>query len=992
MDDIVGIAAHRPQLHRLSLLSSSTMDDDSLSDTHRRSFSGVETLCSDFSESTEYNPASFPPLNKGRLRSTESLSSYNVLPKHLQHEQLMDMDMDNSISHYSDTAACSRPGSLRLEELTPVSPLPDAFAPSSPTDFEHNNNNNNSNNSDSNNTITTTTTDIPTDSNSLQRTTGRKSILEPGQPTLQDGQFSPTSSTLSLSTTPSIFELSRTDLDDPRAIMSRPIPDEDKRVKMSMLFSRAASNGDLARIVDMLNNFREWVDLEYHEDDGTTPLIYAACFGHAAVTFMLLDAGALIDARDRAGWTALVWATNNKHEHMVRLLLEHGASTKATTTKGRTIADFLRHDPNDTTRIAQIFQEPTVAASTFRNRNSMSTNGSDGSNGGGGERSSHRASGYDLLGIESFEGGMSESEWQYRLKRDTADAEGGVDGTGSSSFLADQNDDEYDSEFDWERCLPDQMFVFSSNDIGHIIDTTITTMDPARSRTREPVPAYVIFLAARFAHYFSSPELLDDLLEATLSAIEIVAMGKPDDMALGAYWISNTTALLHFLRKDAGINAALADYHPRFEALLIDMTQMVILDAERRIEKVLGPAMLDHDTIIGLDEVKFQSDWALWRGIGIKSSYSNSKRTSAPPTTIAGLYPPPCFKRASLQLVRPSSPRQRSISPRTVTTMLSSLLYLMQTYDVHTDIVHYIVIQVMYYIACEVFNWIMNNRTFLTRGKALQTRLNLSILEDWLRNNQLPSRLAEPLMPLIQLLQLLQVLSLQGDLTTWIETRKKLELLNPAQVKHVVSSYRYEVNERRLPAEVTKYVLQVVADTEKVIRKKRSDETLAGSSMTTTSASVSGKSSRRNSSQAGMDAGGSSDSNMDEDGFGDSRSSMYGATRARSRAGNARGRGASGSRTGSMINEAEIEQAWVRRQKPRVKMPVRTEEQRKKGGSSNNNSKEEDEYDTSQPKDSMVWIHFTLPTNLAAREGTVDRVYVPQIPEDMMSLLDSYGY
>ncbi|KAF9137187.1 hypothetical protein BGX30_010479 [Mortierella sp. GBA39] len=948
------------------------MDDDTHSDIHRRSYSEVETLCSEHSESTEYEP--FPLKRFSRPQSTESLSQFNYSLKqqNLEQQEQQYKDMVDS----ADDCVTQESGSPRLENLTPTSPLNNTLTPPSPTtDFEHSDNTNNNNN-----TMTTTTTE----SNSLQMTTESESILEP-DPTeqrqhQQDGRFSPTSSTLSRSTTPSIFEFSQEDLDDPRAIMCRPFTDEDKKIKMSRLFSRAASNGDLQRVVDLLDNFRDWVDLEYHEDDGTTPLIYAACFGHTAVTFMLLDAGALIDACDRSGWTALVWATNNKHEHMVRLLLEHGASTKATTTKGRTIADFLRHDPNDTAKIAQIFQEPTITAS---NRNSSTVD----RNSGGGDGVRRTGGGYDPLGIESFEESMSESEWQYRLKKDTADAEGGGDTMGSSCSLPDQYQDNDDSEFDWERCLADQMFVFSSTDIGHIIDTTITTMDPTRSRTHEPVPAYVIFLAARFAHYFSSPELLDDLLEATLHAIETVAMGKPDDMALGAYWISNTTALLHFLRKDPGIDAASVDYHPRFEALLIDMTRMVILDAERRIEEVLGPAMLDHDTIVGLDEVKFQSDWAFWRGIGIRSS--NSKRVSAPPSTLAGLYPPPCFKRASLQLARPSSPRQRSISPRTVTTILSSLLYLMQTYDVHTDIVHYIVIQIMYYIACEVFNRIMDNRTFLTRSKALQTRLNLSILEDWLRNNQLPSRLAEPLMPLIQLLQLLQVLSLQSDLTMWIETRKKLELLNPAQVKHVVSSYRYEVKECRLSTEVTKYVLQVVADTEKVIRKKRSDETLSGSSITASSASGSGRSSRRNSSQAGMDAGGNSDSNMDEDGFGDSTSST-GTTEVQSRAG-ARAGEASGSRTESAMNEAEIEQAWTQRQKPRrVRTPVQTEEQRRKGGSKV--VEEDEEYQTSQTKDSMVWIHFTLPTNLAAREGTVDRVYVPQIPDDMMSLLDSYGH
>ena len=43
---------------------------------------------------------------------------------------------------------------------------------------------------------------------------------------------------------------------------------------------------------------------------------------------------------------------------MVRLLLEQGASTSAQTVKGHTIVDFLRHDPNDNSRIVQIFQEP----------------------------------------------------------------------------------------------------------------------------------------------------------------------------------------------------------------------------------------------------------------------------------------------------------------------------------------------------------------------------------------------------------------------------------------------------------------------------------------------------------------------------------------------------------------------------------------------------------------------------------------------------------
>jgi len=107
----------------------------------------------------------------------------------------------------------------------------------------------------------------------------------------------------------------------------------------------------------------------------------------------------------------LVWATNNKHDNMVRLLLEHGASTSAQTAKGHTIVDFLRHDPNDNTKIVQIFQEPG-------RRDSISSNGSL-------VRTNNSSLGDDLFyqaGIEGFEEMMAENERRYRMAMDSANA------------------------------------------------------------------------------------------------------------------------------------------------------------------------------------------------------------------------------------------------------------------------------------------------------------------------------------------------------------------------------------------------------------------------------------------------------------------------------------------------------------------------------------------------------------------------------------------
>ncbi|KAI8602873.1 hypothetical protein EDD21DRAFT_442511 [Dissophora ornata] len=876
--DSIDMAAPNTRCHdnRLSHLSASTVDDDFLSDFHRRSLSGLDSLLSD---TTEYDPS---PQEESFIKRSGMVTI-----------QRFGQSLDNDQSYYSSqdgegdialspneqmSSHSPRPSFIQLTEISPGNTIRDVEQP-----------------------VVKQTVEL------IQST--------PSSPLSQRS-----------------FAFDREQLDDPRAIGERALPDDEKKSRMSALFARAASNGDLSRIVDILDNFRDWVDINTHDSDGSTPLIYAACFGQTAVVFMLLDAGAQVDGRDKFGWTALVWATNNKHEDIVRLLLEHGASPSAQTAKGRTVADFLRHDPNDTTKIAQIFKEPSTKATFAKESTFVRANAA-------------------LLDPDQFyQEIMTEDGRQRRMNMEGGESLD-VDMTENANSLADQEQTEDEDEFDWENCRPDQMFVFSSRDIPHIIETLIS-MEPARSRSYKPIPAYVLLLAARFAHNFSTPELLDELLAATIVAIQSATKNKPDDMALNAHWISNTSSLLHFLRKDASLCSVSESHQEKLGALLLDMVQTIVLDAERRIECVLEPAMLEHDTIVGLDEVKFQSDWAFrfWRGVGSGSrTGKGNKRTSAPlgPSQQSRS---PLLRRASLQVPRPSSPRQWSISPRTVTTMLSSLLFVMQIYDVHPEITHYVIAQLLHYISCEVFNLMVENRKFLSRSKALQTRLNLSILEDWLRNNQLPSRLADQLTPLVQLLQLLQVLSLQSDLTTWIETRKKLELLNHTQVKHVVSVYRYEVDEQRLPLEVTKYVLQVAADTEKV-RRQSLDRRESG---VAAFRSYSSSTRRRSTSLiSGMHSG---------CGFSSCSSSEDEAEEV----------GSVVSRTLSRFSSSEQGSIRGRQQ-----------------GQRQASDDEEEDGSSSKTRNSKAWVCFKIPTNLAARGGGIEKEFVPQIPEEVMSLLDS---
>ncbi|KAG0241087.1 hypothetical protein BGX31_001455 [Mortierella sp. GBA43] len=700
----------------------------------------------------------------------------------------------------------------------------------------------------------------------------------------------------------SLFGYDREHLDDPRALVARSISDEEKKSTMSKLLTRAASNGDVDRISEILKNFRDWVDINAHDDDGSTPLIHASCFGQTSAVSMLLHAGASVDERDSFGWTALVWATNNKHEHIVRLLLNHGASPKAQTTKGRTVEDFLRHDPNDTAKIAKIFKEPTKRTVRPSVQASIASKLQD-----------YR---------QAEPGLMTEDGRQYQTNTNIVE-ELDADMTDDDKSVSDQSEAEDECEFDWEGCKIDQMLVFSSSDIPHLVKAIITTMEPTRSKPYRPVPAYVLFLAARFAINYATPDLVYELLDASLEAIHAVTKSHPDNVTLSTFWISNTSSLLHFLRKDAGLRPVSGQYEEKIEILLRDMAQMVIADAQTRMDPILEAAILEHVTIVGLKDVRYQSDWAFsfWKGIerGRKSIRRSSRLSAPPPFTpyeqVAAAAPTPKQRRLTLQVNRGKT----GPSPKAVTTILSSHVKMLRAFDVPPEIIHYMVAQLLYYVGCKVFNHMIENRTYLARSYALQTRLNISVLEDWVRNNQLPARLSDQMGPLVQLLQLLQVLSQQRDLAMWIETRNKVDLLNPTQVKHVVSMYRYEVDEQRLPDEVTKYVLQVVADTEKVRRL-----------------SVSTASSRRNS----RSYAGSVYSRDELPDWSETRSVR--------------------SRSGTIVSEIEQLQ--------------------------------EDEMALACTANSAIWILFQIPANLGLRDGGIEREFVPQVPEETMTLLDNEVY
>lgn len=346
------------------------------------------------------------------------------------------------------------------------------------------------------------------------------------------------------------------------------------------------------------------------------------------------------------------------------------------------------------------------------------------------------------------------------------------------------------------------MFVFQENDLDRILRIIVTDMTPQRSPSQKPVPANIIFLGARYAHYHASGELLSEWLEAAQEKIYAVVDRHQWDMTMLAFWISNATLLLYYLKKDTGLTEATSHFQAQMAELIHEIYILIIRDAERRMEKVLDTAMLDHETIPGFEDIHFQNEWSFLR---------KKAKTEAPESI---------EKR-----MRPPSPKRRAqVSPRNITSLLSSTLFVLDLYDIHSVITTQTLSQLLYWLGAEIFNRIMSNKRYLARTKAMQIRMNISTLEDWARsNNRQPEHYENGSMastgegtveaarrhlaPVVELLQWLQCFSSLGQDNEAIDTTlQQLPELSAKQLLHAVKHYRAEVGEKLLPKATLKYI------------------------------------------------------------------------------------------------------------------------------------------------------------------------------------------
>ncbi|PWN32478.1 uncharacterized protein FA14DRAFT_161899 [Meira miltonrushii] len=440
--------------------------------------------------------------------------------------------------------------------------------------------------------------------------------------------------------------------------------------------------------------------------------------------------------------------------------------------------------------------------------------------------------------------------------------------------------DPLSNEFDFESVRADQMLVFGEKHVDAILNYIVKQAKPIRAPwTSRSKPANVMYLCLRYASFMADEDLQEELLFGFVNAVEAVLYAKPTELTYLAFWLHNAVLLLHYLQKDATLAtiAAGEEYRSILAELVNEIYIFIVRDVERRIDKVLDSAILEHESIPSLDgeEIRYENEWSILKTLkgsvrgftgSAGSSPAGKKRrplsqifaaantpeagsprsaanipTSSPasvsrdgsmrakqdnakmafsPSSPSKLGSRPTSLAKTSNLGKNSSPSDSSASdlmtkpsPRTITTMLTSVLHVLQLYEINPCIIVQALSQILFWVGCETFNRIMVNKKFICKNKAMQIRLNISGLEDWVKTNALPGTLISHHFAKVN--QLVTWILCQSSLTDFdglIATLQGLKSLNPLQLKHIIGEYRYEIGEHKMKLECVQYLDQLEKD------------------------------------------------------------------------------------------------------------------------------------------------------------------------------------
>lgn len=611
------------------------------------------------------------------------------------------------------------------------------------------------------------------------------------------------------------------------------------------------------------------------DQQGFTPLIYAICFNKSDCVEILINFNADCNLKDGLiGWTPIMWATYLNFKEIVTQLLNAQADPylKSNSTRQNAI-DLLipgsemyeyykshnlikdkineNDDPNQSGNNSLFYKDSNLDNSNNLQEDSFNA------------QLKLQVAGVSAMGIsDSMNSGMTSNN------SNNNNGGGGENLYNSSKFINDDddgNEDDYngyfynnEENFDFNEILSKQYIKFDDESISPLMDFIFKLYSKYHNK-----PIYVssiVYQCVRYAHKFlQSEEMVETFIDLFITRIRSVINCKSglvqydkeikSDIVMISYWISSINYLYYYLLRDG---EKFFQKYPELLKDICDILQLLIyqliFSIDNRIELIIEDSLLDYDSVPDLN-LNYEND--KWKIFSKKNKNSKILKKSNYDDILEMLYPP-------------SIEKQMKPSPLKIIQILGGLLYVLELYHINELIKQEIFSNVFYFINCSIFNRLLGNKKYTNRAKAIQIRLNLSMIEDWLRSNNFkpyhsidnynqdyenyPNNLTSKdgitannenqikinnvlkltnddkfkddpnylnfyfnslfkigkyhLLPSIEFLQWLQVMTSINDIQSLNDTISNFITLTPEHLLKSIKNYKYEIKEEKIKKEI----------------------------------------------------------------------------------------------------------------------------------------------------------------------------------------------
>lgn len=305
------------------------------------------------------------------------------------------------------------------------------------------------------------------------------------------------------------------------------------------------------------------------------------------------------------------------------------------------------------------------------------------------------------------------------------------------------------------------MLEYNKVDESALIKNLIHDLQPYVAESMLPgLPAYIIFMCIRHTDHINDDEKVCSLLTGVVNGIKRVVKKSNNDVERMTLWLANACRLLHNLKQYSGEkryqtsntpkqnehclrNFDLSEYRPVFNDLCVYNYRQLIKVMKDNIEKLIVPAILEHEAIAGLNK--------------------DDRRGRVPTNETE----PDALD--NLQKI------------------MSQYLRVLRNHAVDPEVITLVVKQLFYDMNVKALNNLLLRRDMCNWHKGTQIRYNISHLEQWLREYHLQESGAFSTMePLIQASQLLQARKTDADVDSVCQMCPKLKT---AQIIKILNQY-----------------------------------------------------------------------------------------------------------------------------------------------------------------------------------------------------------